>query len=176
MLAFSRKQTLKPQIMDLRDTLSDLTHLLNRLVGERVGLTITYDPALRAIRADKRQLEQVIMNLVVNARDAMPDGGRITIETANKWLDRSAARRHEVPEGQYLSLCVTDTGTGMTPEVVAKAFDPFFTTKGMGAGLGLGLSISANIVRDFGGTIACRDAAPGAEFRIALPIALETAA
>jgi CheY-like chemotaxis protein len=98
-------------------------------------------------------LENALLNLCINARDAMPDGGRITIETANKWLDRAAARQHDIPEGQYLSLCVTDTGTGMTPEVIAKAFDPFFTTKPIGQGTGLGLSMIYGFAQQSGGQV-----------------------
>jgi CheY-like chemotaxis protein len=102
---------------------------------------------------DPSQLENALLNLCINARDAMPGGGRITIETANKWLDRGAAKAHDMPEGQYLSLCVTDTGTGMTPEVIAKAFDPFFTTKPIGEGTGLGLSMIYGFAKQSGGQV-----------------------
>ena len=99
------------------------------------------------------QLESALLNLCINARDAMPEGGRITIETANKWLDDRAAAERDLPPGQYVSLCVTDTGTGMTPEVIARAFDPFFTTKPIGQGTGLGLSMVYGFVRQSGGQV-----------------------
>ncbi|WP_410217368.1 ATP-binding protein [Paracoccus sp. (in: a-proteobacteria)] len=156
LLAFSRKQTLRLETLDLRDTLADLTHLLNRLVGERVGLTITYDPALRAIRADKRQLEQVIMNLVVNARDAMPGGGDITVRTENLHLKAPLARdRVTLPSGDYVCIKVTDQGCGIAADHLNKIFEPFFTTKRLGEGTGLGLSTAYGIVKQTGGYIFC---------------------
>lgn len=156
LLAFSRKQTLRLETLDLRDTLADLTHLLNRLVGERVGLTITYDPALHAVRADKRQLEQVIMNLVVNARDAMPQGGDISVRTENVHLAGPLARdRVTLPKGDYVCIKVTDQGCGISPEHLDKIFEPFFTTKRTGEGTGLGLSTAYGIVKQTGGFIFC---------------------
>ncbi|MGZ3216322.1 ATP-binding protein [Paracoccus sp. T5] len=156
LLAFSRKQTLKLETLDLRDTLADLTHLLNRLVGERVGLTITYDPALSAIRADKRQLEQVIMNLVVNARDAMPGGGDITVRTENLRLSAPLVRdRATLPTGDYVRITVSDQGCGIAPDHLDKIFEPFFTTKRTGEGTGLGLSTAYGIVKQTGGYIFC---------------------
>jgi two-component system cell cycle sensor histidine kinase/response regulator CckA len=135
LLAFSRKQTLKPRIIDLRDTLSDLTHLLNRLVGEKVVLTLLHDLNLAPIRADKRQLEQVIMNLVVNARDAMPGGGEIRIETENLQLLEDLRRdRVAVPKGDYVVVKVTDEGVGIPADKLGKIFEPFFTTKKPGEG------------------------------------------
>ncbi len=161
LLAFSRKQTLKPQIMDLRDTLSDLTHLLNRLVGERIVLTFDHDPSLRMIRADRRQLEQVIMNLVVNARDAMPEGGDITVSTDNVRLDSpSGVGRATLPAGDYVRVQVRDQGCGIAPDDLAKIFEPFFTTKRLGEGTGLGLSTAYGIVKQTGGYIFC-DSTPG---------------
>ena len=161
LLAFSRKQTLKPQIMDLRDTLSDLTHLLNRLVGERIVLTFDHDPQLRMIRADRRQLEQVIMNLVVNARDAMPEGGDITVSTDNTRLDKpSDIGRATLPAGDYVRVRVRDQGCGIAPDDLAKIFEPFFTTKRLGEGTGLGLSTAYGIVKQTGGYIFC-DSTPG---------------
>ena len=156
LLAFSRKQTLRLETLDLRDTLADLTHLLNRLVGERVGLTITYDPALRAIRADKRQLEQVIMNLVVNARDAMPQGGDITVRTENLHLSEAMTRDQvTLPKGDYVRIIVRDHGCGIAPDHLGKIFEPFFTTKRTGEGTGLGLSTAYGIVKQTGGFIFC---------------------
>lgn len=161
LLAFSRKQSLIPEIIDLRDALSDLTHLLNRLVGEKVSLTLSQDPALRCIRADKRQLEQVIMNLVVNARDAMPDGGEIRIETSNVMLDVPLERdRATVPPGAYVVVRVVDKGVGIPPDKLNKIFEPFYTTKRPGEGTGLGLSTAYGIVKQTGGFIFV-DSAPG---------------
>jgi two-component system cell cycle sensor histidine kinase/response regulator CckA len=161
LLAFSRKQNLMPEIVDLRDTLSDLTHLLNRLVGEKVSLTLTQEPALRCIRADKRQLEQVIMNLVVNARDAMPAGGEIRIETGNVSFDQPLERdRATVPAGDYVAVRVKDRGIGIPAEKLTKIFEPFYTTKRPGEGTGLGLSTAYGIVKQTGGYIFV-DSMPG---------------
>jgi len=154
LLAFSRKQTLRTEIVDLSDTLSDLTHLLNRLVGERVALELREDNALLPIRADKRQLEQVLMNLVVNARDAMPSGGTICVETRNVILDGPLERDSAVvPVGDYVSILVTDQGTGISPDAINKIFEPFYTTKKTGSGTGLGLSMAYGIVKQSGGFI-----------------------
>lgn len=171
LLAFSRKQTLKPRVIDLRDTLSDLTHLLNRLVGEKVVLTLTHDPDLLPIRADKRQLEQVIMNLVVNARDAMPGGGEIRIETENLRLIEDLRRdRAAVPRGDYVVVKVTDEGTGIAPDKIGKIFEPFYTTKRAGEGTGLGLSTAYGIVKQTGGYIFCDSAlGTGTCFTLYLP-------
>nr|WP_226898258.1 ATP-binding protein [Mangrovicoccus algicola] len=154
LLAFSRKQTLQPEVVDLRDTLSELTHLLNRLVGEKITLKLMHDPNLAPIRADKRQLEQVIMNLVVNSRDAMPDGGRITIETEAQTLDRELRRnRAAIPAGDYSVVKVMDHGVGISPDKMTKVFEPFYTTKRTGEGTGLGLSTAYGIVKQTGGFI-----------------------
>ncbi|GHF60049.1 hybrid sensor histidine kinase/response regulator [Seohaeicola zhoushanensis] len=154
LLAFSRKQTLRPEVIDLRDTLADLTHLLNRLVGERVTLTLRHDPVLSPIRADKRQLEQVLMNLVVNARDAMPEGGEIRIETEIATLAHPLQRdRATVPPGEYVCVRVIDGGTGIAPDKLSKVFEPFYTTKRTGEGTGLGLSTAYGIVKQTGGYI-----------------------
>lgn len=154
LLAFSRKQTLRPEVLDLRDTLSDLTHLLNRLVGEKVTLTLRHDPVLPPIRGDKRQLEQVMMNLVVNARDAMKGGGTIVIETSRCVLKDPLMRdRAVVAPGSYVSVKVTDEGTGIAQDKLQKVFEPFFTTKRTGEGTGLGLSTVYGIVKQTGGFI-----------------------
>ncbi|MBW6505712.1 MAG: response regulator [Rhodobacteraceae bacterium] len=156
LLAFSRKQTLKPRIIDLRDTLSDLTHLLNRLVGEKVRLLLTHAPDLAPIRADKRQLEQVIMNLVVNARDAMPGGGEIRIETEALNLTAELTRdRATLSPGNYVVVRVIDEGIGIAPDKIAKIFEPFYTTKRAGEGTGLGLSTVYGIVKQTGGYVFC---------------------
>ncbi|NBR53240.1 MAG: response regulator [Rhodobacteraceae bacterium] len=154
LLAFSRKQNLRPEALDLRDTLADLTHLLNRLVGEKVRLTLNHDPDLLPIRADKRQLEQVIMNLVVNARDAMPSGGEIIIETENLTLKRPIERdRASVPAGAYVLVKLADEGHGIPADKIPKIFEPFYTTKRTGEGTGLGLSTAYGIVKQTGGFI-----------------------
>ena len=154
LLAFSRKQNLQPEVLDLRDTLSELTHLLNRLVGEKVTLSLSHDPGLHPVRADKRQLEQVIMNLVVNARDAMPEGGKIQIETADMTFSEPFERdRVLVPAGDYVVVKVIDQGHGIAVDKRNKIFEPFYTTKAVGEGTGLGLSTAYGIVKQSGGYI-----------------------
>ncbi|MFE3839186.1 ATP-binding protein [Pseudogemmobacter sonorensis] len=154
LLAFSRKQTLKPERLDLQEVVSEATHLLNRLVGERVALRVSHDPALGPIRADRRRMEQVLMNLVVNARHAMPSGGTITIETEAVTLgialERAGAR---LPAGDYSLIRVKDTGCGIPPDRIDKIFEPFFTTKRPGEGTGLGLSTVYGIVKQSGGFV-----------------------
>lgn len=171
LLAFSRKQNLQPEILDMRDTLADLTHLLNRLVGEKVTLTLNHDPSLMPIRADKRQLEQVIMNLVVNARDAMPTGGAIRIETENRTIHTTLERdRATVPAGSYVMVRVIDEGTGIPPEKLPKIFEPFYTTKRTGEGTGLGLSTAYGIVKQTGGFIfADTEVGRGTTFTLYFP-------
>ncbi|MDW4497835.1 ATP-binding protein [Sulfitobacter sp. D35] len=154
LLAFSRKQTLRPETLDMRDTLSDLTHLLNRLVGEKITLTLSHEPVLPSIRADKRQLEQVMMNLVVNARDAMQQGGEIRIVTEAATLTEPLERdRASVPPGRYVTVTVSDEGVGIAQDKLQKVFEPFFTTKRTGEGTGLGLSTAYGIVKQTGGYI-----------------------
>ena len=154
LLAFSRKQTLQPVTIDLRNTLSDLTHLLNRLVGEKVTLTLDHDAELGRIQADKRQLEQVLMNLVVNARDAMGGAGEIRVITKNTRLKAAMHRdRATVPAGDYVLVKVIDTGEGIASDKLHKIFEPFFTTKRTGEGTGLGLSTAYGIVKQTGGYI-----------------------
>ncbi|MHA7877256.1 ATP-binding response regulator [Roseivivax sp.] len=162
LLAFSRKQTLRPSIFDMRETLSDLTHLLNRLVGERTRLILTHDPHLPPVRGDRRQLEQVVMNLVVNARDAMPEGGEIRIETEHVTLEEPLRRdRARLPAGSYVRIRVIDGGQGIPQDQLGKVFEPFFTTKRQGEGTGLGLSTAYGIVKQTGGFIFV-ESAPGA--------------
>lgn len=154
LLAFSRKQTLKPEVFRLERLLEDLTHLLTRLVGEKINLSLSHDPDLGAIRADLRQLEQVIMNLVVNARDAMPMGGTIRIETSMRHLETELEHgRARVPAGDYALIRVVDEGVGIPADIVDKIFEPFFTTKRLGEGTGLGLSTAYGIVKQMGGYI-----------------------
>ena len=172
LLAFSRKQTLKPEKLDLQDVLSELTHLLNRLVGERVRLRLSHAARLGAIRADRRQLEQVVMNLVVNARDAMPQGGTIRIETAALTLPEPLHRdRATVPAGDYAVIRVSDGGTGIPSDRLDKIFEPFFTTKKVGEGTGLGLSTAYGIVKQSGGFIFV-DSTPGqgSVFQLYFPV------
>jgi PAS domain S-box-containing protein len=153
LLAFSRRQTLDPRPTDVNALVNGMTDLIQRTVGPGINLEAVGVAGLWPALVDSGQLENALLNLCINARDAMPNGGRITIETANKWIDPSAARSHDMPEGQYLSLCVTDTGTGMTPDVIAKAFDPFFTTKPIGMGTGLGLSMIYGFAKQSGGQV-----------------------
>ena len=154
LLAFSRKQNLRPELLDVRDTMGDLAHLLNRLVGEKISLTLTHDQETKMLRADRRQLEQVIINLVVNARDAMPDGGAIEIEARPVTLAEELVRdRAMIPPGDYVEIRVKDEGSGIDPENLPKIFEPFFTTKRAGEGTGLGLSTVYGIVKQTGGYI-----------------------
>ncbi|MEM9427504.1 MAG: ATP-binding protein [Pseudomonadota bacterium] len=154
LLAFSRKQNLKPQALDLRDTMADLAHLLNRLIGERVQLEVTHAPGPQMIRADRRQLEQVIVNLVVNARDAMPEGGKIEVVTRTEHLSEAVSQdRARLGPGEYVVIEVRDTGCGIPPEALSKIFEPFFSTKKTGEGTGLGLSTAYGIVKQTGGFI-----------------------
>ena len=153
LLAFSRRQTLDPKPTNVNRLLSGLDELVRRTVGPGIEVEVVGASGLWPTLVDPNQLENAVLNLCVNARDAMPDGGRLTIEAANKWLDDRAARKHDLPVGQYVSVCVTDTGTGMTPDVIAKAFDPFFTTKPIGEGTGLGLSMVYGFARQSGGQV-----------------------
>ena len=153
LLAFSRRQTLDPKPTNVNRLLSGLEELIRRTVGPSIQVELVGASGLWPTLIDPHQLENAILNLCINARDAMPEGGKLTIETANKWLDERAARQQDLPVGQYVSVCVTDTGTGMTPEVIAKAFDPFFTTKPLGEGTGLGLSMIYGFARQSGGQV-----------------------
>ncbi len=154
LLAFSRRQTLDPKPTDV----NRLVHGMEELVCRSMGPSITVEPAVSAAGlwptlVDPSQLENALLNLCINARDAMPAGGKITIETANRWIDARTAQERGLEAGQYVSLCVSDTGTGMTPDVVAKAFDPFFTTKPIGQGTGLGLSMIYGFAKQSGGQV-----------------------
>ena len=153
LLAFSRRQTLMPRPIDVNRLVADMEELVRRTVGPAILVEVVGSVGLWPALVDPSQLENALLNLCINARDAMPDGGKITVETANKWLDRWAAQSHAVPEGQYLSICVTDTGTGMSPEVVERAFEPFFTTKPIGEGTGLGLSMIYGFAQQSGGQV-----------------------
>jgi len=161
LLAFSRKQVLAPQVLDLNCVVANINKMLRRLIGEDIELVAVPCPGLGCVKADPGQIEQVIMNLAVNARDAMPQGGRLTIETSNINLDEgSPGNSPYVVSGPYVMLAVTDTGIGMSPEVKARIFEPFFTTKEQGKGTGLGLAMVYGIVKQSGGYIWV-DSEPG---------------
>ena len=154
LLAFSRRQTLAPKPTDVKQLVSSMEELIARTIGPQIKLETVSSVGLWLSLIDPSQLENAILNLCINARDAMPDGGKITIETANRWFDRRTAKERGLEPGQYISLCVSDTGTGMEPEVQAKAFDPFFTTKPLGVGTGLGLSMIYGFARQSGGAVS----------------------
>lgn len=153
LLAFSRRQTLDPKPANVDRLVSDMQELIERTVGPSIDIEVRGASDLWPALVDASQLESALLNLCVNARDAMPDGGRITIETANERFDGETADRHNLPKGDYLSLCVTDTGTGMSPDTVQKAFEPFFTTKPLGEGTGLGLSMVYGFAKQSGGQV-----------------------
>ncbi|MEL6701600.1 MAG: ATP-binding protein, partial [Pseudomonadota bacterium] len=173
LLAFSRKQDLRPETVELDDTLSEMGHLLNRLVGEKVTLSQTHAPDLAPIRADKRQLEQVLMNLVVNAKDAMSEGGEIQIATTMQRLVEPMQRdRATVPAGEYVIVTVKDEGSGIPKDKLTKIFEPFFTTNKVGEGTGLGLSTAYGIVKQTGGFIFADSAVGiGTTFTLLFPVA-----
>jgi PAS domain S-box-containing protein len=170
LLAFSRKAILEPKILDLRALVADVDKMLRRILGEDIQLAITVDPEVGAVKADPGQVEQVILNLVVNARDAMPRGGRLTIEVGNAALDATYAREHpEVRPGPHVLLAVSDTGCGMDQATMARVFEPFFSTKGEN-GTGLGLATVHGIVKQSGGHVAVySEAGHGTTFKVYLP-------
>jgi two-component system cell cycle sensor histidine kinase/response regulator CckA len=171
LLAFSRKQTLRPQVLSLGEALSDLTMLLRRLIGENVSLSVQHGRDLWPVKVDIAQFEQVIVNLAVNARDAMPDGGKLTLRTANVAAEESTRFNYKgMPIGEYVLIEVADTGTGIAPEIVNKIFEPFFTTKEVNKGTGLGLSTVYGIVKQTGGFVYLdSEVGKGTTFRIFLP-------
>ncbi len=153
LLAFSRRQTLDPKPTDVNKLIFGLEEMLQRTVGATTDIEIVGAVGLWTAEIDAGQLENAILNLCINGRDAMPDGGKLTIETANKWIDDRTSRERDLPPGQYISLCVTDTGTGMSAETIERAFEPFFTTKPIGQGTGLGLSMIYGFARQSGGQV-----------------------
>ncbi len=156
LLAFSRQQTLTPELTDVNRLVAGMEELVQRTVGPTITVVTITAGELWSTLVDPSQLENALLNLCINARDAMPAGGKLIVETGNKRLDEWAARERDMPEGEYVSLCVSDSGTGMPPEVVARAFDPFFTTKPIGQGTGLGLSMIYGFVRQSGGQVRIR--------------------
>jgi two-component system cell cycle sensor histidine kinase/response regulator CckA len=178
LLTFSRRQMLTPQVLDLNAIVRDTEKMLRRLIGADVDLNTSLDPGLWAIKADQGQIEQVLMNLAVNARDAMPQGGKLTIETRNVNLDKGFAQMHlEGPAGPHVLLAVSDNGEGMTEEVKRHLFEPFFTTKPPGKGTGLGLAAVYGIVKHAGGVIdVYSELGHGTSFKVYLPVTAERAA
>jgi len=178
LLAFSRKQTMQPKILALGDVIGELAQMLRRLVGEGVTLVVEREPDLWAVHADEAQLGNAIINLVVNARDAMPSGGTVTIRTANQTVNGASALGTAImPAGDYVRIDVADTGTGMSKEIQSKIFDPFFTTKPVGQGTGLGLSTVYGIVKQSDGYIwAYSEPGQGATFKIYLPTEVSASA
>lgn len=177
LLTFARQQVAAPKTLCLRDVVAGMTRLLERLIGDDVKLVTVLASDTGCVKADPAQLEQVLVNLVVNARDAMPMGGTITIETRNEHLDDAYCRMHlEATPGEHVVLCVSDTGSGMTPEIQARIFEPFFTTKPVGKGTGLGLSTCHGIVKQVGGHMGVySEAGRGTAMRMYLPRVMDAA-
>ena len=177
LLAFSRRQTLRPQVLDLGEALSDISMLLKRLIGEKVSLDVKHGRDLWPVKVDLSQFEQVIVNLAVNARDAMPDGGKLVLRTANVGEKESRSLAHKgLTAGDYVLIEVSDTGTGIQPEIIDKIFEPFFSTKEVGMGTGLGLSTVYGIIKQTGGSIDVdSEIGRGTTFRIFLPRHVPTA-
>ncbi len=170
LLAFSRQQALRPEPVDVNKLVAGVSELLRRTIGENIRIETVLGAGMWRTSVDPHQLENALLNLGANSRDAMPDGGRLTVETANSHLDNGYAQSAGVSPGQYVMLAVTDTGSGMEPDVVAKAFDPFFTTKGVGKGTGLGLSQVYGFVRQSGGHVKIySEVGQGTSIKIYLP-------
>jgi len=171
LLAFSRQQTLRPRVLDLTDVLAELSHLLTRLMGERIVVDVVHGRDLKPVKVDQGQFEQVVINLAVNARDAMPEGGTLSIRTASVKLASPRVQGAEtIAAGEWVTVEVRDSGSGIAPEILARVFEPFFTTKAIGAGTGLGLSTVYGIVRQTGGLVFVEsEVGAGTAFTIWLP-------
>src|SRR5208283_4203378 len=169
MLAFSRRQVLQPKVFNLNVLIMDMTKMLRRLIGEDIELSVTLQECVGNVRADPAQIEQVLMNIVINARDAMPEGGTVCVETCEA-ESRAGLPHTEIPDGRYVMFSITDCGKGMDGETLSRIFEPFFTTKEKGRGTGLGLSTAYGIVKQSGGWIFCTSSpGAGATFSIWLP-------
>jgi PAS domain S-box-containing protein len=176
LLAFSRQTLLQPKVLDLNATITTTGRMLSRLIGENIRVRLVLDPSISRVRVDPGQLDQVLMNMAVNARDAMPNGGTLTITTQELELTHDVAARLEAQPGRHVMIAIADTGVGMSPDVMVQIFDPFYTTKGVGNGTGLGLSMVFGIVRQSGGSISVEsEPGQGSTFRIFLPVATESA-
>jgi CheY-like chemotaxis protein len=171
LLAYGRKQFLQPEFIELNRLIAGMDSVFRLLMGPDVDIRIVPAPGLHAVKADAGQIEQVIMNIAINARDAMPTGGKLTLETANVSFDQESVDRYpELKAGDYVMLAITDSGTGMSEEVKARLFEPFFTTKGVGQGTGLGLSTCYGIIKQSGGHISVySEPGRGTSFKIYLP-------
>jgi two-component system cell cycle sensor histidine kinase/response regulator CckA len=171
LLAFSRRQTLQPVVIDINDLIGNLIKMLGRLIGEKIDLKFIPSTVNNTVKADPGQIEQVLVNLTINARDAMPDGGKLTIETSEIYIDKEYASSHTgTKPGPYVTITITDTGYGMDETVVKHLFEPFFTTKGIGKGTGLGLATVYGIIKQHGGNIwAYSEKNAGTTFKIYLP-------
>ena len=170
LLAFSRRQTLAPTAVDVDALIGGMRDIIDRSIGPAIEVNVAGDQDLWPVLVDASQLENALLNLCINARDAMPGGGTIIIETANKTLDDRAAALQDLSPGEYVLLCVSDTGTGMTPDVIERVFDPFFTTKPIGQGTGLGLSMIYGFVRQSGGQVRIySEVGLGTTMRLYLP-------
>jgi signal transduction histidine kinase/CheY-like chemotaxis protein len=171
LLAFSRREVIHPRIIEPNKLVGDMEKLVRRTLGEHIGLATHFGDGLPAVRVDPSKLEQVVLNLVVNARDAMPEGGTLRLATADITLDAADAEQESLPPGRYVAISIADTGCGMPPEVAARVFEPFFTTKEKGKGTGLGLATVYGIVKQAGGGIALHtEAGVGTVFRVLLPV------
>ncbi|HUN43498.1 MAG TPA: PAS domain S-box protein [Acetobacteraceae bacterium] len=170
LLAYARRQTLDSRPIDVNRLIAGMEDMLRRTVGPEIELETALSVGLWPTRCDPNQLETAILNLCINSRDAMPDGGRLVIETQNSWIDDRSAKQRDMQSGQYVAICVTDTGTGMTPEVLTRAFDPFYTTKPLGQGTGLGLSMVYGFARQSNGQVRLySEQGNGTTVRIYLP-------